>query len=409
MDIKTASTRSVSLIVLIAGTWACNSGELGRSDARSLIMSHAAVAELSRAVSLRPDARQQAFDLDLWDSQSQLSTDGADLFESVSLYKAVLKQPVEVEIDVTGVAPFERQAQIEFSWRLSKPSPLLAAVGLTQGTGVADAVKYDDGWRVGSLDVRAQPAPEPSLVQDQIASRASAVVAMRQSLLGRIRTALDICNDVSEQGESLSGAVSYYGQQTWPSKVLVSDNGVVVHSESLEVMGFAAESGVAKLPFSQVDTMRVVAEVPQGDRAGALASLYFFQGNSSKRVGFATRGAADEALAKVSAIMTAWRTRCQPAQEEWKRIYREQGYWRGISPEPYTRPSAKSVRQQTSAPGSARVQERIAAAQALLEQRQYSAALDQCEEALREAPGHREAVALREKIRKTMDILGVGK
>ena len=153
MDIKTASTRSVSLIVLIAGTWACNSGELGRSDARSLIMSHAAVAELSRAVSLRPDARQQAFDLDLWDSQSQLSTDGADLFESVSLYKAVLKQPVEVEIDVTGVAPFERQAQIEFSWRLSKPSPLLAAVGLTQGTGVADAVEYDDGWRVGSLEV----------------------------------------------------------------------------------------------------------------------------------------------------------------------------------------------------------------------------------------------------------------
>ena len=66
-------------------------------------------------------------------------------------------------------------------------------------------------------------------------------------------------------------------------------------------------------------------------------------------------------------------------------------------------------RQERAARIFARVQENLRTAQAQLEQRQYKSALDACEMALREAPDNREAIALRDRIQRTMDILGVAK
>lgn len=84
----------------------------------------------------------------------------------------------------------------------------------------------------------------------------------------------------------------------------------------------------------------------------------------------------------------------------------------GHSPEDTQRRIAQRIAEERDAQRrayeqSVRVRGNIDGAAAHLERGQYRAALDQCEAALREAPDSREALELRDKIRKTMDILGV--
>lgn len=71
--------------------------------------------------------------------------------------------------------------------------------------------------------------------------------------------------------------------------------------------------------------------------------------------------------------------------------------------------NAGSIVQSQASPTGAQVRERLQNVAALLEQRQYQRAQAQCAAVLKESPGNADAVALCDKITKTMQILGIEK
>ncbi len=80
----------------------------------------------------------------------------------------------------------------------------------------------------------------------------------------------------------------------------------------------------------------------------------------------------------------------------------------GAQPATEGRNAGSAVQSQAS-PTGAQVRERLEGVSALLEQRQYQRAQAQCAAVLKEAPGNAEAAALCDRIKKTMQILGIEK
>ena len=161
---------------------ACGKPELSRPEAAKQIQTSQELLRMKRTVWLQPDAQKMGTDQGLWQVSTNqfgypltspvLGEKAKKFIDSISLanFALILKEPVDVRIEITGVAPVpmaESVREAQFTWSYEGLPSLVKRFALKGGSGSAHFRLYDDGWRLEDVELKRTNVAATMTAQEQ--------------------------------------------------------------------------------------------------------------------------------------------------------------------------------------------------------------------------------------------------
>lgn len=148
----------VGSLVLLAG---CNSRELTRDRAASLIAAVPAFAQLAEAAKVIPQGRELGVAQGKWNREGGITVKGQEDFSGWPSYNrlGLRRQLKRSVVEITGIADavtplagtLPGSKEVQFRWEYANVEGPVRRFVVTGGTGVAILRLFDDGWRVEDL------------------------------------------------------------------------------------------------------------------------------------------------------------------------------------------------------------------------------------------------------------------
>jgi hypothetical protein len=142
------------LIILALALAGCSrKSELTRSDAAQIIASGLASSDIHTKVALHSAGFQKGFYHGMW-TQSGLTPKGAEFFRNFEGDSILLKAPVHVQVEITGIADglLPNTKEVGFVWRYGDIPSVAKRYVVDGGSGTAVLRLYDDGWRLEHIE-----------------------------------------------------------------------------------------------------------------------------------------------------------------------------------------------------------------------------------------------------------------
>lgn len=161
--------RPAIFFLLFFSMLGCGKAELSRSSAKDMIQGSQELKALSQNVRLNSATAGKARALGIISRNGALTPKGSKLFSKFNYGEATLVQPVSPpNVDITGIASVpmaEDMKEVQFNLAFQYP-PAIKRFAAKVGGGVAHFRRYDDGWRLESVNISASNEPYPLTAQD---------------------------------------------------------------------------------------------------------------------------------------------------------------------------------------------------------------------------------------------------
>jgi hypothetical protein len=180
--------------------------DLQRNDANKLIEQSPRVNELKNIVYVRPGYYDEGVSQGLWSTKDNiLIFSDRTVKEILSLDNGRItpSRPVTVSIKVTGMRDISKDPAVklaEFEWSYATLSPLVRRFALSGGRGSATFTKYDDGWRIESLDT--------SVSEDTVKLSAAEIAEIESDKTAKMAELEKLRNDIRASFMLKSGGFS---------------------------------------------------------------------------------------------------------------------------------------------------------------------------------------------------------
>lgn len=215
----------------------CGKAELSRSSAKDMIQGSQELKALSQNVRLNSATVGKARALDILSRNGALTPKGSKLFSKFNYGEATLVQPVSPpNVDITGMASVpmaEDMKEVQFNLAFQYP-PAIKRFAAKVGGGVAHFRRYDDGWRLESVNISKSNEPYPLTAQEQNEEQ-SEISAVASEILKRKSDLQKLVEESRTPKKEImkfsTGEVFFSGRGALANNV----NGVVLHDTEIYV------------------------------------------------------------------------------------------------------------------------------------------------------------------------------
>lgn len=265
--------RTLLRLVLVLGSSLCSltilaNSDLTRAGAANLLVASQApeLTQYRQTIYLHREGISMGAELGWWQIRYGLGESlspaiQADVERVHGMGYLILKRPVELSFEVTGIASSASPSvkTVEFNWKYKNLTPQSRVVAVEGGTGKASFQLYDDGWRVAAvMAMRPGETPFPVSTQEREAtlraietertrrnSAARTADEARQAFQARSASAQTPTRTVSSHNIAVESAT--FGKST--ADVSVSDVGVKINLSAAR----GKVNNTYAIPFARMD------------------------------------------------------------------------------------------------------------------------------------------------------------
>ena len=165
MTVSIATTcKLICVAVLSIVVMGC-SDSLSRDEAAQQISNSEEVDDLRNRIWIQDSTIQSAEAMGLAETRGRnasLTAKTAAEFSRIADGRLFPVSPATVNVEITGIVEGAGESPlntVEFDWKYQDLSPLVRRFALAGGKGRAQFAKYDDGWRVGRIELEVSDTP----------------------------------------------------------------------------------------------------------------------------------------------------------------------------------------------------------------------------------------------------------
>lgn len=178
MDRRSVVARLKTLMIcclFIVIPVSCGSNNISRNKAESLIYHSQKIKKLMSEVPLHKNGYEKGKEQEmwiftgiLWNKKIETTGKGEKYFSNVDKYKLLVVDPVDIDINVTGITDSilgEGVKEAQFQWKYFNIPSVVKRFIIIGGIGRAYFRKYDDGWRLEDIEIKK--TSEPAIMSDK--------------------------------------------------------------------------------------------------------------------------------------------------------------------------------------------------------------------------------------------------